>query len=118
MGYVSVPFIFFPFIFFSSARMKNCHSSDLILDDPHVVVGGLRVELRLSLQVELQSLHVEPKVPGVRVALRRVAEEDGQTDRSVMRPNHSCYPEDGRLLTCRAASGWAGSDRSWRRGAA
>lgn len=59
--------------------MKECHSSDLILDDAHVVVGGLRVELRLSLQVELQSLHVEPKVPGVRVALRRVAEAGGQT---------------------------------------
>lgn len=48
---------------------------DLILEQPDVVVRSLRVDFGLSLQVQLQSLHVEPEVSGVGVALRRVAEE-------------------------------------------
>lgn len=50
-------------------------NTNLILEQPDVVVGGLRVEFSLSLQVELQSLHVEPEVSGVWVGLRRIAAE-------------------------------------------
>lgn len=48
---------------------------DLILEQRDVVVRGLRVEFSLSLQVELQRLHVEPEVSGVRVTLRRITAE-------------------------------------------
>lgn len=47
--------------------------SDLIFEEADIVVGGLWVDFSFSLQVELQSLHVEPEVSGVGVTLRRVA---------------------------------------------
>lgn len=46
--------------------------SDLILEQSNVVVRGLGVEFSFPLQVDLQGLHVEPEVSGVRVTLRRI----------------------------------------------
>lgn len=45
----------------------------LVLQHRHVVVGGLRVKLRLSLKVNGQGLHVKPEIFGVGVILGWVA---------------------------------------------
>lgn len=50
-------------------------NTDLIFQQADVVVRGLRVEFSFSLQVELQSLHVKPKVSGVWITLRRITDE-------------------------------------------
>lgn len=55
-------------------------NADLIFEQANVVVRGLRVELSFSLQVQLQSLHVEPEVSGVRVTLRRITVETQRQD--------------------------------------
>lgn len=53
---------------------------DLIFEQTDVVVRGLGVEFSLSLQVELQSLHVKPEVSGVWVTLRRITVDTQRKD--------------------------------------
>lgn len=70
----------------STEKLLVVWNPDLIFEQADVVVGGLRVHFSFSLQVELQSLHVEPEVSGVWVTLRwitgRTQRQDGHGGRT------------------------------------
>lgn len=90
--------------------MRLFGNPDLILEQADVVVRSFGVELSLPLQVQLQSLHVEPEVSGVGITLRRITADKRHRGKDTTRV---LTEWTGKVqLTCTAAFDWAGSDRS------